>query len=323
MRSATIVATVATFPLSIPTPYNATAWAQLTEAASAPTPIEAILLEYESDGADEKPAWGFLVNPAVIEIENSAQYGEVAPHASTVTSSQYSHTSGETLTTPGMMFSLWCYKKSVRSLLSGLKKLLEADPVNDRFAPPLLRFSWGSFNVGPLVLIKYSYKITAVLNGEPTDVRDLTLTFKLQPRPLTQAEQEQLAQARLTQAVEDAAARGAPRLPLTDRALDEARARARAFLERNRDRFSADVQSTIRANRYTLSVSPETGIVTMVDADGSRIGVVSQFDGDRHKVERRSFTIPLASGAPPIADGAITADGTLDTATAAAPLPTM
>jgi hypothetical protein len=300
-----------------PSPYNATAWAQLTRAAGSGQQIEAILLEYEPEGKDEKMAWGFLINPATMEFENSAQYGEVAPHAAKVVSSQYSHTSGQTFTTPGMMFSLWCCQKSARSLLDGLKKLMEADPINGKFAPPLLRFSWGSFNLGPLSLIKYSYKVTAVLDGEPADVRDLTLTFKEQPRPLTQAEQEALAQARLQQQMEDQAAQGGPKLPLTERQQDEAKTRATTFLEKNADQFSADVQSLVRSKGYTLEVSDKTGIVTMLDSEGKKLGMVSQFDSANHKVGRNLTSIPLKEGGT-INDGVVNEDGTIG----ATPVPT-
>jgi hypothetical protein len=298
-----------------PSPYNATAWAQLTSAAGSGQPIEAILLEYEPEGKDEKMAWGFLINPATMDFENSAQYGEVAPHATKVVSSQYSHTSGQTFTTPGMMFSLWCYGKSLRSLLDGLKTLMEADPINGKFAPPLLRFSWGSFNLGPLSLIKYSYKITAVLDGEPADVRDLTLTFKEQPRPLTQAEQEALAQARLQQQMEDRAAQGGPQMPLTERQQEEAKTRATTFLEKNADQFSADVQSLIRSKGYKLEVDDKTGLVTMLDSEGKKLGLVSQHDAINHKVGRNLTSIPLKAGGT-INDGVVSEDGTIEVTSA-------
>lgn len=305
-------------PASIPiSPYNSTAWAQLTSAASSGQQIEAILLEYEPEGLEEKMAWGFLINPATMDFENSAQYGEVAPHATKVVSSQYSHTSGQIFTTPGMMFSLWCCQKSARSLLEGLKKLMEADPINGKFAPPLLRFSWGSFNLGPLSLIKYSYKVTAVLGGEPADVRDLTLTFKEQPRPLTQAEQEALAQARLEQQMEDRAAQGGPKLPLTERQQEEATTRATTFLEKNADQFSADVQSLIRSKDYKLEVDDRTGLVTMLDGEGKKLGLVSQYDSTNHKVGRNLTSIPLKEGGT-IGEGVIGEDG----AVGAAPTPT-
>lgn len=293
-----------------PIPYNQSAWQQLTDATEAGQQIEAILLEYDPDGKDEKPAWIFLINPATLEFENSANYGEVAPHAAAVTTKQYSSTKGRTFTTPGMMFSLWCYKKSVKALLDGLDKLMQADPDNNRFAPALLRFSWGSFDLGPLSLVKYSYKVTAVRGGEPTDVRDLTLTFEEQPRPLTQAEQEEKAEQRRQQAMEDRAAQGGPRMPLTERQQDEAKARAKAFLGRNVDQFSADVQSLIRSGDYSLQVNPENGLVSMVDGDDKKLGNVSQFDGTNHKVGGNITSVALKDGGT-IAEGAIGKDGSV------------
>jgi hypothetical protein len=304
---------------SAPSPYNATAWAQLA-AASSGQQIEALLLEYAPEGQAEKLAWGFLINPASMQFENSASYGEVAPHATTVVSSQYSHTTGDTFTTPGMRFSTWCCGKSVRPLLEGLKSLLEADPLNGKFAPPLLRFSWGSFDLGPLSLISYSYTVTAVLGGEPADVRDMTLTFKEQPRPLTQAEQEALAQARLEQQMADRAAQNGPKMPLTERQGEEAKERAKLYLEKNKDQFSADAQALIQGGGYSLEVDQNTGLVTMLDTEGKKLGVVSQYDATNHKVGANLTTVPLKEGAK-LSDGAIGEDGAVAPPAAATPAP--
>lgn len=255
-------------------------------------------MEYEPEGKEEKLAWGFLINPQSLDFENSANYGEVAPHATTVTSSQYSHTSGQTLTTPGMQFSLWCYKKSVKTLLDGLKKLLEADPLNNRFSPALLRFSWGSYNLGPLVLLKYSYKVTAVSNGEPTDIKDLTLTFKEQPRPLTKAEQEQRAQQRLKQQQETAAARGEPSLTLTERQQADAIALAEKYLKDNLNQWSPDVQALIKSEKdlkKKLTADTKTGAVTLSDKDGKKVGVVLTYDGTKATAGSKC-TIPVKQG---------------------------
>jgi hypothetical protein len=255
-------------------------------------------LEYEPEGKEEKLAWGFLINPQSLDFENSANYGEVAPHATTVTSSQYSHTSGQTLTTPGMQFSLWCYKKSVKTLLDGLKKLLEADPLNNRFSPALLRFSWGSYNLGPLVLLKYSYKVTAVSNGEPTDIKDLTLTFKEQPRPLTKAEQEQRAQQRLKQQQETAAARGEPSLTLTERQQADAIALAEKYLKDNLNQWSPDTQALIKSEKdlkKKLTADTKTGAVTLSDKDGKKVGVVLTYDGTKATAGSKC-TIPVKQG---------------------------
>lgn len=299
-------------------PYNATAFNELLDAADSGQAIEAVLLEYEVDGLNEKLAWRFLINPSVMEFENSASYGEIAPHATTVTSSQFSHTTGQTFTTPGMMISLWQCKKSLKTMLDDLKSLLEADPESDRFAPPLLRFSWGSFDIGPLSLLSYSYKITAIRGGEPTDIRDLTLKFKEQPRPLTQAEQEAKAQARLDQVKADNEAQGAPRMPLTEKQRADASDRARAFLTKNVDLFGADVQAEIREGRYSLNIDAKTGIVTMTSKAGEELGVVSQYNGTTHAIGRIT-TIALKS--PPLAAGSIGADGAIGPAGAAATPP--
>lgn len=305
-----------------PSPYNATAWSKLADATGSGSPIEAVLLEYEPEGKEEKLAWGFLINPQSLDFENSATYGVVSPHATTVQSSQYSFTTGHTLTTPGMQFALWCYKKSAKALLDGLKKLLEADPLNGKFAPPLLRFSWGSFNVGPLVLVKYNYKIVALRDGEPTDVKDLTLTFKEVPRPLTKAEQEQRSQQRLKAQQEILALQGAPKLALTDRQQQEALSVAEKYLKDNVSQWSADVQALVKSGdlKKLLSVDPKLGTVTLLGKDKKAIGVVLQSDGTKAKAGS-TCTIPVKTGgkAPevvttPPAGGlsAIKLDATLD-----------
>jgi hypothetical protein len=281
-----------------PHPYNNRAWAKLTDIASPEgKPVEAILLEYEPEGKEEKLAWGFLINPQSLDFENSATYGEVAPHATTVTSSQYSHTTGQTLTTPGMQFALWCHKKSCKVLLDGLRKLLEADPLNNKFSPPLLRFSWGSFNLGPLSLVKYSYKITAIAGGEPTDVRDLTLTFKEQPRPLTKAEQEKRASDRLKQQQEAAKLRGEPALELTDRQKTDALTLAEKYLKDNVAQWSADVQAIVKGAdlKKSLVIDTKTGNVTLNGKENKAIGVILQYVGN-DAIAGAKCTIPVKQG---------------------------
>lgn len=285
-------------PQSAPYPYNNKAWATLTDTSGSDRPVEALLLEYEPDGREEKLAWGFLINPQSLGFENSAAYGEVAPHATTVTSSQYSHTSGQMLTTPSMQFALWCHKKSAKVLLDGLKKLLEADPLNGKFSPPLLRFSWGSYNLGPLVLLKYSYKVTAVSNGEPTDVRELTLTFKEQPRPLTKAEQEKRAQQRLKQQQEAAVARGEPALSLTERQQKDAIALAEKYLKDNVSQWFPDIQTLVKSDKdlkSKLTVDAKTGAVTFNDKDGKKIGAVLMYDGTKATAGSKC-TVPVKQG---------------------------
>jgi hypothetical protein len=281
----------------MPYPYNEKVFQSLTDLTASGQPVEAILLEYEPEGKEEKLAWGFLINPQSLDIENSGNYGEVAPHATTVTSSQYSHTSGQTLTTPGMQFALWCYKKSAKKLLDGLKKLLEADPDNKRFSPPLLRFSWGSYNLGPLVLVKYSYKIVALSGGEPTDVRDLSLTFKEQPRPLTKAEQEAKAIERLKEQQKIFGAQDAPKLELTQRQQELAIAEAEKYLKANASQWSADVQSLIKSPDFKkyLSVDSKTGIVTLSGKDSKKLGVVLQYDGTK-AIAGTKCTVPVKQG---------------------------
>jgi hypothetical protein len=294
---------------SAPFPYNSTAWSKLSELSGETTPVEALLLEYEPEGKEEKLAWGFLINPQSLDFENTANYGTVAPHATTVQSSQYSSTTGQTLTTPGMRFALWCYKKSAKVLLDGLKKLLEADPLNNKFSPPLLRFSWGSYNLGPLVLVKYSYKVTAVSNGEPTTVTDLTLTFKEQPRPLTKAEQEKRSQDRLKQQQESAKARGetaSPTLALTERQQQDALTIAEKYLKDNISQWSADIQTLIKSDKdfkKKLTVDAKTGVVTLSDKDGKKLGTVLIYDGTK-AVAGTKCTIPVKQGgkAPDISE---------------------
>lgn len=284
-------------PSTAPLPYNNRAWAKLTDIASEGKPTEAILLEYEPEGKEEKLAWGFLINPQSLDFENSATYGEVAPHATTVTSSQYSHTTGQTLTTPGMQFALWCYKKSAKALLGGLKKLLEADPLNNKFSPPLLRFSWGAYNLGPVVLVKYSYKVVAIANGEPTDIKDLTLTFKEQPRPLTKAEQEKRAADRLKQQQETSKLRGEPALTLTDRQQADALKLAEKYLKDNVSQWSADVQAIVKGAdlKKSLAIDPKTGNVTLNGKENKAIGIVLQYVGSDATAGTKC-TIPVKQG---------------------------
>ena len=284
-------------PVNAPPLINPSALAILPNGTKSPGRIEAVLLEYDVEGKVEKPLWLFLVNPATLDYQASAQYAEASPLASKVKAKQFTASSGEKLTISDLIFETYCLGKSLLPLSDGLKALLEAKTEQGKFAPPILLFRWGKKRFGPCVLTDVRRTETAWLDGDPARMK-LTLTLEEIPKPPTKAELEAKKKAREEAAAQRREAEGKPPLKLTGRQQQEAVEAAKAYLKANAAAFSADVQKEIEKGDYQLATDPDTGDVTLSSAKGDKIGVVLRSLGDNKIVANSKVTsVPLASGA--------------------------
>jgi hypothetical protein len=289
---------------SAPYPYNAGAWGQLPEASKNAQGIEAVLLVWNANASIEQPAWLFLINPRSLQYKNQARYSPVGTLASSADYQAYNNTGGRTLTIPDLAFSTWLQGKSLRPLIQGLEALLQAkgslSPDNKSFtlAPPILRFRFGSEDFSPCILMDVSYEITAWLGGEPARAK-VSLTLKEIPKPLTPAQQEARRKERV--AAIDAVNRANNVLakPLTARQQDEAKKKAEEYLKANIDVWGADVQAALNSKKYSLSVDPNTGYVSLKDAQGNNLGTVARYDGKDAIAGANTTTLSTLPGKQP------------------------
>jgi hypothetical protein len=258
--------------------------------------VQASLIEYDINGKQEKPLWQFLVNPAQLDFGRSADYGKVSPHASSTPTQHYNHTNATTLSIPDILLYTHCMGRTVKPLIDGINRLMEATPEKNKFAPPVLMFRWGKFRFGPCVLTNIKWTTRAVLDGDPANVK-LSLDFELIAKPKTKAELEAKARIKTSEAAKKRTKEGKPALPLTDRQRKEASDKAKEFLKTNLKAWSPDIQSAIEKNNYKLATNADTGDVTM-SVNDQPIGVVLRSLGDANcKADAKSTTVPLAQGA--------------------------
>lgn len=272
---------------------NPTALAILPSASTSGR-VEAVLLEYDIEGKKEKPLWLFLVNPATLDYQDSADYSEVSPLASRVKVRQYTASSGARLTISDLLFSTYCLGKSLKPLTEGIQALLRAKTEENKFAPPVLMFRWGSKRFGPCVLTDVKWTESAWLGGEAARLK-MSLTLEEVPKPLTAAEIEARKKAKEKADQEKRSTSGKPPVKLTDRQRKEASDKAKEYLKTNAKLWSADVQAAVEKGNYKLATDPDTGDVTMFDAKGAKLGVVLRSLGDKQQLANDKITtIPLA-----------------------------
>jgi hypothetical protein len=276
--------------------YNPTALKSLPSAKNNGR-AEAVLIEYDINGKQEKPLWLFLINPATLKFSGSADYGSTTPHAAKAPTLHYNGASGEKLTISNILLSTHCLGKTVKPLIEGLRALLRAKPENNQFAPPVLMFRWGKRRFGPCVLTDLDWDESAWLDGDPAKAV-LNITLQEIARPLTKAEKEAKARVKDSAQAKKREKQGKPPLPLTDRQRKEASEKAKEFLKANNKSWAADIQAAIAKNNYKLSTDADTGDVTMTDGQGKSLGVVLRSLGDgNQRAEAKTTTLPLAQGA--------------------------
>lgn len=300
-----IAAVVAATPT--PLPYNSTAWAALKDSAKDSS-VQAVLLEYDINGNEDKPAWEFLINPRSLRYTDSATYTPISPHASRVAHHHYSSASGATLTIPDLVFSTFCYGKSFRSLIEGARELMRCKALNNDFAPPLLLFKFGSLRFGPCLLSSLDWEDSAWLGGDEARTR-LSLTLIETAKPETEAEKSAAASVRQQAEALTREAKNQPRVPLTPRQVERAEAIARAYLLQNQNEWSDSVQSLILSG-FKVTADPKTGDVTMRSPSGETMGVVMRYVTEDNILSAgASTTVPMREGVAATAITAATVGG--------------
>lgn len=282
---------------TLPPLINPTAYSKLPSASSSGGNVEAVLLEYDIEGKKEKPLWLFLVNPATLDYQDSAEYNEVSPLASKVKVRQYSGSSGARLTISDLLLSTYCLGKSLKPLTEGIQALLKAKPEENKFSPPVLLFRWGTKRFGPCVLTDVKWTESAWLGGEAARIK-MSLTLEEVPKPPTKADIEAKKKAKEKADQDKRSSSGKPAQKLTERQRKEASDKAKEFLKANSQNWSADIQSAVEKGNYKLATDADTGDVTMFDVKGKKLGVVLRSLGDKRQLANDKITtIPVKKDA--------------------------
>lgn len=277
-----------------PAPYNQAAWDTL-EKVDAIAPAEAVLLVWDAEEAGEPtPAWQFLINPQQLQWNNSANYQTVETLAATAKHWQFSNTSGRTLKIPNLIMNVWCYGRTLKTVVDGAEQLLKAKVKENEYAPPLLRFRWGDRDFGPCVLTDIEYTESQWRNGQPSAMQ-ISLTLQEVERPLTEAEREQQLKQRRELLSQQNLANGKPPQPLTERQQTEAKTKALDHLKATKATYSADVQKLIgemvdNKNTDAIAVNAQTGELTLKD-----LGRIGQYNGTNLSTDRAIVTLPEAT----------------------------
>lgn len=275
---------------------NPTAYRNLPKAEASQEIVEAVLLEYDMNGKEEKPLWFFLVNPRALQFQDQAEYGTVSPLATKAKHRFYNAASGATLRISDLVFSLYCLGRSARPLIDGARALLRAKPEENKFAPPVLMFRMGRRRFGPCILTSVDWSEEAWLGGDPARVK-MSLVLEEIARPLTPAELEAKAKAKEQAERDKNKAEDKPKLPLTQRQREEASKAAKEYLTKNAEEWDANVQSLVKRGAYKLSTDEKTGDVTMFDSKGQKLGTVLRALGDKKLLANKTITtIPLKTG---------------------------
>lgn len=277
---------------------NATALNKLPKATRQSKGIEAVLLEYDISGAAPKPLWIFLVNPQSLKFSKSARYNEIFPLASKQSELQYSSTEGQTLSIADLTLTTWYEGKSLKPVLEGITKLLEADINNKKYSPPVLKFQMGSRTFAPCVLTKIDWQETAWLGGEPATVK-LSLELKEIAKVVSRGQIESARDTRLRNALNQREQSGRPRTRLTDRQRAETSATAKKYLESNVSVWSAEVQAAVKGKKYKVTTNADTGEIKLIGANNKQLGLIGKTDGKVFGAGEKVTTIPTLQGKKP------------------------
>lgn len=239
----------------------------------------------QSGGADAGAlnTWNFLINPSQLNYSRKANYTPSGTLNSSASVLQYFNSDGTILSVDNILMDSWHNGKSLRPLLEGLERLLEAQVNQGKFAPPVLSFVWGSKRFGPCVLLDVSWDEAAWLSGEPALA---TVNLKLQQLP-PEIERENnplnrpdlLVQNTDNGVQPDESAEGAqPRMALTERQANDVRLMTAKFLIENQSLWKPEIQREIEIlgefGLYRQISVGEDGVATFISTESGPLAIL-------------------------------------------------
>lgn len=209
----------------------------------------------------------FLFNPERKSFSMEAKYQEVPTALTSLPISNYSYSTGETLTLSNLILLGHGNGKVVKELIDRLKSLMKADPINKKYEPIKVKFVWGADSFGPAVITNIQWEEDLWLNGEVAGAR-LGMTLKEVPSTLD------INTINNPKATKEALKSEAGKTSkLTARQKEDASKKAKQWLNSNVKKLKDNITALVRANNYKLSTADD-GTVTFTDSKGKKIGTV-------------------------------------------------
>ncbi len=237
----------------------------------------------QSGGADAGAlnTWNFLINPSGLNYSRKANYTPSGTLNSVAPVMQYYNTDGAILSIDNVLMDSWHDGKSLRPLLEGLERLLEAQVNQGKFAPPVLSFVWGSKRFGPCVLLDVSWDEAGWLSGEPALA---TVNMKLQQLPPEIERSEnplnkpELLNTDDGMAPDESAEGAEPRMALTERQANDVRLMTAKFLIENQSLWKPEIQREIEIlgefGLYRQISVGEDGVATFISTESGPLAIL-------------------------------------------------
>jgi hypothetical protein len=208
--------------------------------------------------AEGKLIYDFMYNPEELGNSRSATY---APGGVAVVAAQpleWTGSEGKNHRIPDLLMDSHGHGKSLQPAIDAIYGLL--DPVTGTLNPPVMYFEWGKRRIGPARLKEVSITETGWLEGAPAIAR-CSLTLQEIPTATPTA----------------TAATPSTAVALTDRQQEEAKGRAKSWLEGNLSSVIPSVREAFQAGPAGF-VATSGGAVTLL-RQAKAVAVVGNWDG--------------------------------------------
>jgi hypothetical protein len=209
----------------------------------------------------------FLFNPEEKSFARQAKFDEGVTALTSTPSQHYKYTTGLTLQLPNLLLETYNQGKTCKLVIQRLQALMVANPKQGQYAPTPVKFVWGSDSFGPCVVTDLGWRETSWLNGEVASAR-VNITLLEIPANTITPSQNKLQAALNKEKV------------LTDRQKIDASKKANEWLKSNIKKLPESISSSIKVNKYSLTTS-STGVVTLNDSKGRKIGTVGTLVGNK------------------------------------------
>lgn len=215
----------------------------------------------------------FLYNPEEKSFNKSSNFKEAPTLFTNLPNQQFQYSSGLTLELNNLLLESYTSGRSCKTILETLQRLMEPDTIGGKYEPSRLNFVWGSDVFGPAFITDLSWNETSWLNGQVASAR---VNLKLIQVP----SKETVLSIPDTQPLSFA-------INLTARQIDEAKTKARSWLNINRNKLKNNLSDVLLSNNFELRVETN-GNITLLSKDNKSLGYLGKYDGktlDTNKTE--------------------------------------
>ena len=267
----------------VPLGYNKTAWKSLPQVSKNQIDgeIEAVLLDYNTLGAQESIVYVFLINPCQVDFGSyTADYTEVATLANKTPHQSFNYSTEGTLVINDMILSSYCFGKSLRPIIEGAIALTKADTDNNIYAPKILSFRMGTERFEPCVMQQVKYNRDTSLGGEAAKIT-MSMTLLKVPKPITKFQQEASEQKKRNDTASSNIKKGSPPLPLSVREQNDLKVAAKEYIVKMLPRLDPSlIVSPLKSGKYEIKIDKTSGTASFY-SNGVDRGIIVQSNGKK------------------------------------------